>query len=79
MISEGARAVAVEGLLVAGTAPGRLASTRELGGSEAVGKVVVDCPGRLAGAHERRAPRFASILGVHIGKRVVALVTALDR
>ena len=66
-------------LLIAGTAPVGFAHSGELSSSKPVGEVVVDCPWTLAGAHVGGASRLTAILGCHVGKRIVALVTALHR
>ena len=65
--------------LIAGTAPRRLGSASELDSSETVGEAVIDSPRALVSAHEGSATRFATVFGCHIGKRVITLVTALNR
>jgi len=65
-------------VLVASAAPRALISTRELDGSESVGKSVVDGPGALISAHVCHPAVLTSVFRGHVRQRVVGLVAALD-
>lgn len=59
---------------VTSAAPAALGATRKLGSGKAIGKVVVDSPGRVVAAGERAATT-TSANRVDVRDRVVVLVT----